>query len=143
MSMPPDVEGLVIQGLSGIATKINADWPDFGRHRRGVPSTGNSRWTVLQSTNGWVLTSGRRYGQWVQPIGIAGKAHGNPPHGFEISRRQIPKMVSDFVIQLQTSTGRNVSVKRHHPLGRRIEFRMDPTDPEAILVELYKNGVDQ
>jgi hypothetical protein len=141
--MPPDVEGLVIQGLSGIATKINATWPDNGLHRRGAPSTGNSDWTVIKSTSGWVLTSGRRYGQWVQPRGVAGKAHGTPPHGFELSRREIPKMISDFVIQLQTSTSRNVSVKKFHPLGRRIEFKMNPSDPEAILVELYKNGVDR
>jgi len=143
LSLPPDVESIVVNGLGAMAVIINKLWPDDGLHRRGVPSTKNSWWMALKSTNGWVLTSGRRYGQWVQPQGIAGKAHDNPPHGFEVSRKTIPKMVSEFVIQLQASTGRNVRVKRHHPLGRRIEFRMDPNDPEAILVELYKNGVDR
>ena len=143
MRPPADIEGVIVNGLGGLATKINARWPDNGLHRSGVPSTGNSDWHVLRSTNGWVLTSGRRYGQWVQPQGIAGKAHGKPAHGFEVSRREIPQMVSEFVIQLQAASGRNVRVVRHHPLGRRIEFRMDPNDPEAILVELYRNGVDK
>lgn len=143
MSLPPDVEALVIQGLGQIVEYIDIVWPKNGLHRRGVPSTGNSRWVLLKSTNGWVITSGRRYGQWVQKKDVAGKAVGKPPHGFELSRNEIPARVSQFVIWLQAMTRRNISVKRYHPLGRRIEVRMDPDDPEAILVELYKNGVDR
>jgi len=141
--IPPEIESVIIKGLEQVKTKIDGLWPDNGLHRRGVPSTGNSDWVVIKSTNGWVLTSGRRYGQWVQKKGVAGKAVGQPPHGFELSRDAIPEIISEFVIELQAATGRNISVKRHHPLGRRIEVRMNPNDSEAILVELYKNGVDK
>lgn len=141
--IPPEIESVIIKGLEQVRDKINGLWPDNGLHRRGVPSTGNSDWSVIKSTKGWVLTSGRRYGQWVQKKGVAGKAVGKPPHGFELARRQIPEFMSEFVIQVQAATGRNISVNRYHPLGRRIEVKMNPSDPEAILVELYKNGVDR
>ena len=114
-----------------------------GLHRRGVPSTHNSWWHTLRTTNGWVASSGRSYGQWVQPVGIAGRAHGNPPHGFEHSRITIPRYAREVAIWLEQVTGLQVRYDQVFPLGRRIEFREDPLFPGQILMQLYKNGVER
>ena len=144
MRPPKEIDRELQRAARELSNRINEVWPDNGLHRPPKPSTGNSRWTVVRSTSGWVATSGRRYGQWVQPVGIAGKANGNPPHGFELSRTLIPQLAGSVGIELQNKIGVPVTTRLFDPslpLGRRVEFKMDPMFPEQILIELYKNGV--
>ena len=149
MRPPSSLEPILENAARALAKMINdgsrgyRGWPENGLHRRGQRSTGNSLWTVVRSTNGWVATSGRRYGQWVQPRGVAGKARGRASHGYEVARDIIPRFVSDLMISLNSVTGRQISITRYHALGRRVEFRMNPAAPDDILVEMYKNGVDR
>ena len=149
MRPPKEIDRKLRNAARELAKRINTPdratgydgWPANGLHRPPKPSTGNSKWTHIASSSGWVATSGRRYGQWVQPVGIAGKAHGNPPHGFELSRNKIPQLTAEIAQELQADLGMPVVMSRLNTLGRRIEFIVDPMFPEQILIELYKNGV--